>query len=208
MLKITEMLAPFGSNCRPGYTLIPQYITIHNTANTNPTADAAAHGKYLQGGGKDLYVSYHYCVDDKQAVRIIPEGEVAWHAGDGAEGVGNRRSFAIEICENAGGDLRAATENAAELTRDLMERYRIPITNVVPHRHWSGKHCPNRLLKGEPYSWETFLERVKGSKAAPEQSAPAADREKLKRYQEERARIIAWVEEMRALLKEEEAHEN
>ena len=27
-----EMLAPQGANCRPGYALSPQYITIHNTA--------------------------------------------------------------------------------------------------------------------------------------------------------------------------------
>ena len=96
-MKTIEMYAPVGSNCRPGYTLIPQYITIHNTANTDKGADAVAHGKYLSSGGKDLYVSYHYAVDDRQAVAIIPESEVAWHAGDGAQGIGNRRSFAIEI---------------------------------------------------------------------------------------------------------------
>lgn len=204
MLTITEMLAPAGSNCRPGYTLIPRYITIHNTANTNPTADAAAHGKYLQGGGSSLYVSYHYCVDDRQAVRIIPENEVAWHAGDGAEGVGNRRSFAIEICENSGGDLLKATENAVELTRMLMEKYGIPHENIRMHRHWNGKQCPNRLLKGEPYSWETFLQRVRGEEAAPQKPAAETAGQKLKRYEEERARIAAWVEQMRALLKEEE----
>jgi len=184
---------------RPGYTLIPQYITIHNTANRNKGANAVAHGKYLQGGGKDLYVSYHYAVDDKQAVAIIPENEVAWHAGDGAQGVGNRRSFAIEICENSDGDLAKATDNAAQLTRSLMERYAIPIENVVPHRHWSGKICPNRLLKGEPYDWQSFLEVVQGKQPQPTEKQTATDR-----YREERAMILRWVEQMRELLKEKE----
>jgi N-acetylmuramoyl-L-alanine amidase len=200
-MKTIEMYAPVGSNCRPGYTLIPQYITIHNTANTDKGADAVAHGKYLSGGGKDLYVSYHYAVDDRQAVAIIPESEVAWHAGDGAQGIGNRRSFAIEICENTDGDLTKATDNAALLTRTLMERYRIPIENVVPHRRWNGKTaCPNRLLNGEPYSWEKFLEVVQGKQpeTAPKQQ------QTIDRYREEREMILRWVEQMRELLKEEE----
>jgi len=193
-MKIAEMLAPAGSNCRPGYTLLPQYITIHNTANTAPGADAAAHGHYLQHSGKDKYVSYHYAVDDGGAVRIIPENEVAWHAGDGPQGVGNRRSFAIEICENSGGDLRRATDNAAALTADLMRRYNIPLDHVVPHRHWSGKNCPNRLLKGEPYDWQTFLNTVQaGGEPAP--AASAADTRL--------ARLADLLRQMQQILKEE-----
>ncbi|MBQ8918308.1 MAG: N-acetylmuramoyl-L-alanine amidase [Oscillospiraceae bacterium] len=199
-MERTAMYAPVGSNCRPGYTLIPQYITIHNTANRGRGADAAAHGKYLQNGGKDLYVSYHYAVDDRRAVAIIPENEVAWHAGDGAQGVGNRRSFAIEICENCDGDLEKATENAVELTRELMQRYKIPLENVVTHQHWSGKVCPNRLLKGEPFDWQTFLAKVEGK--APEKQEDESRR--LDRYRQEREQILRWVEQMRQLLKEEE----
>lgn len=199
-MKITQMYASVGSNCRPGYTLIPQYITIHNTANRRAGADAEAHGRYLRGEGGKQYVSYHYAVDDRQAVAIIPEDEVAWHAGDGAQGVGNRRSFAIEICENEDGDLAAATDNAAQLTCDLMERYNIPIENVVPHRHWNGGQCPNRLLKGEPCSWESFLQAVEQKQPEAQQgSARLVDR-----YRRERELILQWVEQMRELLKEEE----
>lgn len=200
-MKITQMYAPTGSNCRPGYTLIPQYITIHNTANRRAGADAEAHGRYLQGEGQKQYVSYHYAVDERQAVAIIPEDEVAWHAGDGAQGVGNRRSFAIEICENEDGNLGKATDNAAQLTRDLMERYAIPLENVVPHRRWNGGQCPNRLLKGEPYSWESFLQAVEQKQPEAQQgSARLVDR-----YRRERELIMRWVEQMRELLKEEEA---
>lgn len=165
-LKKITMLAPKGSACRPGYALKPEYITIHNTGNTSKGSDADNHAKYLRGAGKDLYVSYHYAVDDKQAVLIIPENENAWHAGDGKTGTGNRKSLAIEICENSDGDLKKATDNAVLLVRELMKKYGIPISKVVQHKHWINKQCPRRLLAGEPYTWEAFLKKVQGNTPA------------------------------------------
>ena len=159
---LTEILAPQGANCRPGYALSPQYITIHNTANRNPGANAKSHAAYLRGTGATKYVSYHYAVDDRQAVRIIPDCEVAWHAGDGAKGLGNRQSLAIEICENPESDLRIATDNAAMLCAILMHTYQIPLQNVVQHNRWSGKNCPARLRAGQPYDWMTFIAKVSG----------------------------------------------
>lgn len=160
-MEILEMYAPRGSACRSGYPLVPVYITIHNTANTSAGADAKAHGTYLRGAGKDKYVSWHYAVDETRAVACIPENEVAWHAGDGAVGTGNRKSLAIEICENSDGNLLGATENAVVLTAMLCKKYNIPADRIVQHNHWTGKDCPRRLRRGEPYSWDEFLARVK-----------------------------------------------
>ena len=159
-MNIQTMLAPRGSAARPGYPLVPRYITIHNTANANRGAGAVSHGKYLSGAGAKKAVSYHYAVDDSAIVQIIPDSENAWHAGDGANGRGNRQSLAIEICENPESDLRRATDNAAELTARLMRKWGIPLSNVVQHNHWSGKDCPRRLRQGEPYTWDTFLAKV------------------------------------------------
>ena len=177
MVTIKEMLAPAGSKCRPGYALKPTYITIHNTANTNSGAGAENHGKYLQGGGKSNTVSWHYAVDDKLIVLCIPENEAAWHAGDGGKGTGNRNSLAIEICENPESDLETATNNAAELTASLMEKYSIPLDRVVQHNHWSDKDCPRRIRRGEPYNWDTFLSRVQGylNGETPSASMPGAE---------------------------------
>lgn len=197
MLKKITMLAPKGSKCRPGYALKPEYITIHNTGNTNKGADADNHAKYLQGGGKDLTVSYHWCVDDKQAVLIIPENENAWHAGDGGNGTGNRKSLAIEICENSDGDLKKATDNAVELTRELMAKYNIPISKVVTHKHWSGKQCPNRLLKGQPYTWDEFL-----AKLSTEDNEVKKLREAITAYEAERNKVKYYLEQALELMKE------
>ena len=70
------------------------------------------------------------------------------------------QSIAIEICENPESDLRKATDNAAELTARLMSDWKIPIANVVQHNNWSGKNCPRRIRKGEPYNWEQFKKTV------------------------------------------------
>ena len=51
-----------------------------------------------------------------------------------------------------------------------MKLYNIPISNVVQHNHWSGKNCPNRIRKGEPYSWQTFLNKVKAELAPQEKT--------------------------------------
>ncbi len=175
MTEIIQMPAPKGSAARPGYSLAPRYITIHNTANTNRGAGAVSHGRYLQGAGAKKAVSYHYAVDDTAIVQIIPDTENAWHAGDGGSGRGNRQSLAIEICENPESSLRAATDNAAELTAALMKRYDIPLANVVQHNHWSGKNCPNHIRRGEPYTWEEFLRRVQSFLTkADEPAAPGA----------------------------------
>jgi N-acetylmuramoyl-L-alanine amidase len=163
MINITEMLAPKGTNCRPAYAMTPIYITVHNTANTSKGAGAVSHGKYLKSAaGSAKYVSYHYAVDDKNVVRIIPDNEAAWHAGDGANGAGNRKSIGIEICENPESDLRTATDNAAMLCAVLCKTYSISLANVVQHNKWSGKNCPNRIRAGEPYDWATFVAKVCG----------------------------------------------
>ena len=160
MKEIKTKLIQINTAARSGYVLKPKYITIHNTANTGVGSDAENHAIYMQGSGKNSTASYHYVVDDKEIYRLLPDSEVAWHAGDGETGIGNRQSLAIEICENADGNLLNATNNAVELTAYLMKRYSIPLTNVVQHNYWSGKNCPNRIRKGEPYNWQTFLNNV------------------------------------------------
>ena len=162
-MEIKQRFIPPNTKARCGYSLTPRYITIHNTANTKATATAVAHAEYMNNSGKNKEVSYHYVVDDKEIYQLIPDHEVAWHAGDGGKGTGNRQSLAIEICENDGGDLLAATNRAAALTRYLMDRYGIPLANVVQHNSWSGKNCPARIRKGQPYNWYTFLEKVQNS---------------------------------------------
>ena len=150
-----------GSNI-PYLTMNPTYITVHNTANTSRGADAEMHNRFVRNGGGTAKVSFHYDVDDHSIYQNLSLNRVGWHAGDGGNGTGNRKSIAIEICENSDGDFGKAVENAQALIRWLMDRYNIPISRVVPHQHWSGKYCPHKLLP----VWDSFIEGVKNGKVS------------------------------------------
>ncbi|WP_279326849.1 N-acetylmuramoyl-L-alanine amidase [Bacillus litorisediminis] len=140
------------------YSMAPKYITVHTTRNLSKGANARMHSKYLKGTDTSQK-SWHLTVDDKEVIQHIPFDVNGWHAGDG-QGKGNRQSIGIEICENEDGDFDKAVHNAIELIQYLINKFNIPIENVVPHKRWSGKSCPVRLLP----VWDKFIDEVKGVK--------------------------------------------
>ena len=162
-MQIIERLAPLGCNCRPG---IPRTgfmgVTIHNTSNWSNGANALAHANLLRNGWRDKFVSWHYVVDKDYAVRCIPENETAWCQGDGANGNGNRKTISVEICDNADGNIKQATDNAVELVADILRRNGITNVNghIFQHNHWTGKDCPYDIRRGNPYDWNTFVNKV------------------------------------------------
>jgi len=147
-------LIPITNANRPGTLLSgTRHITIHNTANTSPGANARAHANYVKNPTTD--VSWHFTVDDHEIYQHLPTNEVGWHAGTSA---GNSQSIGIEICENSDGDLEAAIRNAQELVAKLMADHGVPINRVVTHQSWSGKACPGRLLN----RWSEFISGIGG----------------------------------------------
>lgn len=155
-MQIKSMLIPASNKfTRPGIAINPRYITIHETSNTAKGANALAHAK-LQQRGNSRQASWHYTVDDKEIYQSIPTNEASYNAGDGA-GQGNMASIAIEICVNADGNFEQAKKNAAWLVRFLMDKYSIPISNVVQHNHWSGKDCPHNIRK---QGWDKFISQI------------------------------------------------
>lgn len=147
-LNLRMAMIPEHMENRSGRLIAPTHITIHNTSNTNAGADAAAHarmvtkkGHYMHKG-KPRFVSWHFTVDDKETVKHLPVNERAIHAGKG-----NANSIAIEICMNEGIDQGAANLRAQMLVAVLMHDLKIPSSNVVPHKHWTGKNCPSLLIE-------------------------------------------------------------
>lgn len=57
------------------------YITVHETANTNKGANAQAHAN-LQSKGNSRTASWHYQVDDKEIIQSYPDNVRCWHAGE------------------------------------------------------------------------------------------------------------------------------
>ncbi len=127
-------------------------ITNHNTANTAPTAGDEAHARYLQNveNADSAYVSVHLFVDDDSITQCVPLDEFCYHAGDG-NGDGNRKTIAIEICENR--NYPQAEKNAQKLNAALLLTY--PRLKVFKHQDWSGKFCPRRIL-ARPNGWQEF----------------------------------------------------
>jgi len=153
---ITVDYIPTSNSNRPGTSLSgTRHITVHNTANTSPGANARAHANYVKNPSTD--VSWHFTVDDREIYQHLPVNEVGWHAGTSS---GNAQSVGIEICENSDGNLALATANAQELVAKLMGDLNVPLSRVVTHQFWSGKVCPNRLLAGQPMTWQAFLNGI------------------------------------------------
>ena len=143
-LNLKVDLISAGASNRSGRPLTPTFITVHNTANADRGADALMHARYLKGAdARQRQVSWHFSVDDQRSVRSLPLNERGLHAGTG---LGNATSLGIEICENAGINHAAANGRAALLVATLLHRLGLAITQVVPHKHWSGKQCPHLLL--------------------------------------------------------------
>lgn len=152
MVKIhRDILSPRASNV-PGRSMVPKFITVHNTANASRGANAKMHARYQKNGSGGRKASWHYQVDDKEVWQSLEDNQQGWHAGDGG-GKGNTQSIGIEICENSDGDFNKAVANAQWLIKHLMDKHKIPLKNVVAHKHWSGKNCPRKLLG----SWDGFI---------------------------------------------------
>lgn len=160
-MKIREIKMPVTQyNIKCPYAMAPQFVVVHNTAN-----DASAENeiKYMQSNGNE--VSFHYAVDDKEAVLGVPLNRNAWHAGDGGNGRGNRYGIAVEICYSKSGGAKfiQAEKNAAVLISSLLKKYGWGIDKVTKHQDYSGKYCPHRTLD---MGWNRFLSMIKSEMSA------------------------------------------
>lgn len=158
-LKIVQLLVPASKySIKCPYAMTPQGITIHNTAN-----DASARNEIAYMTNNNQEVSYHYAVDDVEAIQGLPLDRNGWHAGDGGNGKGNRTTIAIEICHSLtpGNPKYAKSEdNGAKLTAILLHKYGWGIDRIRKHQDWSGKYCPHRILDNG--NWEGFKGKVQG----------------------------------------------
>lgn len=131
-------------------------IVVHETAN-----DASAENEINYMRSNDKESSFHFAVDDDQAVQGIPLDRNAWHAGDG-NGKGNREGIAVEICYSKSGGERwkKSVDNAAQLIAKLLKEREWGINKVTKHQDYSGKNCPHRILSD--FGWNNFLNLISG----------------------------------------------
>ncbi|MER2061429.1 MAG: N-acetylmuramoyl-L-alanine amidase [Aerococcus urinaeequi] len=142
---------------RPGNSMDATTITIHNTGNEKSTA--ANERGWLTNPTNQREASFHIAVDDREAVECIPLNENAWHAGDGKNGPGNRKSIGIEICES--GDYAKTLDNAATLVAAMLKERGWSTDKLRRHYDWSGKICPRLMYDGGKWTgWDQFKQLV------------------------------------------------
>lgn len=168
MVAINQNLcleSKWGIKCP--YSMTPTRIVVHNTAN-----DASAANEIAYMNRNTNTVSFHYAVDDVQALQGIPEDRNSWNAGDGTYGIGNREGIAIEICYSLSGGSRfiKAEQNAVELIVDILRRRGWGIDRVTKHQDYSGKYCPHLTLD---MGWDRFINMIKDA-LNPSKPVPAA----------------------------------
>ena len=157
---------------RTGLALVPAYDTWHDTDNKSNGADAESHAAWILAGcpdknGNPTDTGWHFTVDDEKAIQHIPLNEVAWHAGDGYNGPGNRTSIAIEECVNSDRDAAKTRRNAAELHAFLIKELKLQggtVNALVQHNRWSGKDCPAEIRRLG--LWPSVVSLVSGFLAA------------------------------------------
>lgn len=140
-----------------------QYITIHNTDDIDEapgTNDAEQYARATWNGNmRDVVV--HYYIDETDCWQLLRENEVAWHAGDGPNGIGNTTTLAVEIIMDGSGSVadKEAEDRGALLAAILLNKHGLSIDKLVNHKKWSGKNCPAYIL---PH-WNSFVEKVKAN---------------------------------------------
>ncbi len=168
MVKIVQrLLPPSRYSIKCPNIITPKGITVHNTAN-----DASAMNEINYMINNNAEISYHFAVDDIQAVQGLPLNRNGWHASDGT-GPGNMTTIAIEICYSKSGGSRfdKAEENAAELIAMLLQERGWGIDKVKRHYDYAPnkKYCPHRTMdKG----WDRFLSMVKSKTSGSETVKP------------------------------------
>lgn len=154
--------------------MTPVGLCIHNTAN-----DASARNEISYMVTNNNQVSFHFAVDDKEIWQGLPLDRNGWHAGDGANGEGNRKHIGIEICYSKSGGERftQAEEKTVQFVAHLLKERGWGIERVKKHQDFSGKNCPHRTLD---MGWQRFLNMVQkhlGGDSMNELSQCVSDRD-------------------------------
>lgn len=160
-MKIERLIVPDSVSNRVSFGRgnPRNYLTIHQTGNTDPGSNAKAHHNLQARGG--VGYGWHWQVDDEFAIQTHDHSFKIWHAGDG-RGKGNTESISIEICVNSDGNYKKSVENGAKIAALILKEENIDINKMVQHNHWTGKDCPHEIRMGKDgITWTVFVEMVK-----------------------------------------------
>lgn len=158
-MKINKLLTRINYNAKSNRKI--EYIVIHYVG---ATGGAEANCKYFEKVYRG--VSAHYFVGHSGEIwQCVEDKNVAWHCGALTykhKYARNSNSISIELCcrKNSNGWYfeDATVKTAIELTKELMKKYNIPVSNVIRHYDVSGKQCPAPyVLNNTKHTWSGFI---------------------------------------------------
>lgn len=169
--EINKLLTPYNFTDKNSEERI-KYIVIHYVG---ALGGAKANCQYC--AGQYIGASAHFFVgfggEIWQAVEVE---DIAWHCGAKNykhADCRNSNSIGIEMCvrkRNTASQSAtdkdwyfedATVEAAAELTRYLMEKYNVPVSNVIRHYDVTGKVCPNPYVYNcTQHVWDEFIKKI------------------------------------------------
>lgn len=134
------------------------WLVIHYTSNLGDTAKNNA--DYFAREALNRKASAHYFVDENEVWASVPVYRIAYHCGAKTythPHCRNTNSIGVEICmlDKHACVRMDSIRRAAELVRELMDKYDIDVEHVVRHWDVTGKDCPAPMVD-DPGLWEQF----------------------------------------------------
>ena len=175
--EVVRRILPRNASNTPQRRMVWQYITVHNTGNPNPGADALNHATWLEGlalAGRSE-PSWYATVDEKRVVLHLEEDQPGWHASDG-NGPGNLESLGYELVEI--GDQERVLWNAGwHIAQRLRERNK-DVSWLRQHHDWARdkKNCPRLLRANGGAGWRRLLGVIDHFLAEPQPTPEPSDR--------------------------------
>jgi len=152
-----------SGNFSKGRTKNITYLVVHYTANDGDTDEG--NGSYF--ARKIIGASAHYFVDEDSVTQAVKDTDTAWHCESRGMalkcGCRNSNSIGIEMCSDKVNGKYVITAdtvtNTVELVKLLMQKYNVPVENVLRHYDVCGKNCPEPFVR-DAAQWVAFKKRL------------------------------------------------
>ena len=159
--QVIRRILPWKSSNTPGVKMDGgtwDWITVHNTGNPNPTANAMHHAVWLEGLARDGAgePSWQYTVDENVIIQHLEDDWAGFHASDD-DGDGNFDSLGFELVEI--GDQQRVLWNAGWLIAEKLRSRGKGIDWIRQHHDWARdkKNCPRLLRANGGAGWLQLL---------------------------------------------------
>ena len=156
-------------NHKDGRTQRVAFLVYHYVGALGDAKQNARYYHRTPGLGASAHYFVGHAEENADVWASVDEGDTAWHCGRSGgrykhPECRNANSIGIELCchRDAAGSWYIDPETldrGAELGRDIMARYGIPIDNVLRHYDVTGKICPAPLVHDEA-AWAAFKGRL------------------------------------------------